>query len=158
MNIDGGRGWPTGDAYSSRAPGPTPSLLVVRPCLIWCSIQCQIHIKYFTGNRTSLSNFPIHFLMSNTDEYMTYEGSLTQPGCQESVTWIILNTPVFVTEEQLKVFQNEASMEWHKNNARPLQSLNHRVIRTNIHHRSKVGYLFDVCFILLVISIGISFC
>ncbi|KAK3093936.1 hypothetical protein FSP39_021995 [Pinctada imbricata] len=29
MNIDGGCGWPTGDAYSSRAPGPTSSLLGV---------------------------------------------------------------------------------------------------------------------------------
>ncbi|KAK3091112.1 hypothetical protein FSP39_017203 [Pinctada imbricata] len=38
MDIDGRRGKPTGDANSSRAPGPTSSLLGIRRGSMWCSI------------------------------------------------------------------------------------------------------------------------
>ena len=34
-------------------------------------------------------------------QYMTYEGSVTQPGCYETVTWILLNRPAFVGEHQV---------------------------------------------------------
>ncbi|KAK3089917.1 hypothetical protein FSP39_007642 [Pinctada imbricata] len=44
MNIDGGCGMPTGDAYSSRAPDPTSGLLGVRRCSIWCSIVSAVEI------------------------------------------------------------------------------------------------------------------
>ena len=38
----------------------------------------------------------------------------------------------------MHTFQTEANMEWVKNNVRPLQAINQRVIRTNISHKSKV--------------------
>ncbi|KAK3100509.1 hypothetical protein FSP39_021058, partial [Pinctada imbricata] len=52
-------------------------------------------------NVTNIDSLPVSDLIPLTDEYMTYEGSLTQPGCHESVTWIILNKPVFVTRNQV---------------------------------------------------------
>ena len=60
----------------------------------------------FTGQRARLKNFRIKSLLPSTDYYMTYEGSLTQPGCQESVTWILLNKPIYVNNDQVRLIIN----------------------------------------------------
>lgn len=40
-------------------------------------------------------------LLPDTDYYMTYDGSTTMPGCYETVTWVILNKPVYITKQQV---------------------------------------------------------
>ncbi|RUS73034.1 hypothetical protein EGW08_019198, partial [Elysia chlorotica] len=40
-------------------------------------------------------------LLPETPDYMTYEGSLTQPSCWESVTWLVFNRPMHITQEQV---------------------------------------------------------
>lgn len=35
---------------------------------------------------------------------MTYDGSLTMPSCDETVTWIILNKPIYITKQQVNPF------------------------------------------------------
>ena len=45
--------------------------------------------------------------MPNTENYMTYEGSMTQPGCQETVTWIVMNKPLSMTERQVGFYNEE---------------------------------------------------
>ena len=37
------------------------------------------------------------------DRFYTYEGSLTTPGCYESVTWIVLNSHPVITDDQVNV-------------------------------------------------------
>jgi hypothetical protein len=39
--------------------------------------------------------------MPNTLHFMTYEGSATYPGCWETVTWILLNKPIYITAQDL---------------------------------------------------------
>lgn len=57
--------------------------------------------------------------------YMTYIGSLTTPGCDGEVTWIVFNDPVPVRPQQVDAFQSMFPA-----NARPLQDLQGRQIRS----------------------------
>lgn len=49
---------------------------------------------------------PAAFLPKESKAYWTYEGSLTTPPFNESVTWILFKEPVTVSEEQLKAFRD----------------------------------------------------
>jgi len=50
-----------------------------------------------------------------------YDGSLTTPPCSEGVKWIVLTTPVEISETQIKVFRAVIH-----NNNRPVQPTNER--------------------------------
>ncbi|MFO7590261.1 MAG: carbonic anhydrase family protein [Acidimicrobiia bacterium] len=52
-----------------------------------------------------------------------YGGSLTTPPCTEAVHWTVLETPIEMSEEQIRTLQNYLGP-----NARPLQALNGRTI------------------------------
>ena len=56
--------------------------------------------------------------------YYTFIGSLTTPPCTEDVLWLVLKTPVQVSKEQLAGFGTI-----YKNNVRPVQPVNGRVIK-----------------------------
>ncbi|MCB9983250.1 MAG: carbonic anhydrase family protein [Rhodospirillales bacterium] len=62
-------------------------------------------------------------LMPVSLEYYKYDGSLTTPPCSEGVRWHVLKEPIEISEMQLKAFQALFPV-----NARPVQSLNERVI------------------------------
>ncbi|XP_031849868.1 carbonic anhydrase 4 isoform X2 [Nomia melanderi] len=93
--------------------------------------------------------------------YYRYSGSLTTPGCQESVTWLILTEKLTISEQQLKVFKNIGTDNGTLSfNYRPVQALGGR----KVHHRLD-GYslatvprsnlfftLFSFLFIKLLLS------
>ncbi|XP_072415074.1 carbonic anhydrase-related protein 10a isoform X1 [Chiloscyllium punctatum] len=74
-----------------------------------------------------------------TPSFITYEGSMTVPPCHETVTWIIMNKPIYVTRMQMHslrlLSQNQPSQIFlsMSDNFRPVQPLNNRCIRTNIN-------------------------
>ena len=49
----------------------------------------------------TIKSFSLYDLIPDLTSYLTYEGSLTIPGCYETVTWIIINKPVFITRQQV---------------------------------------------------------
>jgi len=54
-----------------------------------------------TGSSTQIRHLALRSLLPNTDQYMTYEGSTTHPGCWESTVWIILNKPIYITKQEV---------------------------------------------------------
>ncbi|GFQ75263.1 carbonic anhydrase-related protein 10 [Trichonephila clavata] len=83
--------------------------------------------------------------MPDTHFYMTYEGSTTMPGCYETVTWIVMNKPIYITKQQLFALRRLMQGD-EKNpkapladNFRPILELNQRSIRTNIDFQRRPG-------------------
>ena len=48
-----------------------------------------------------MENVTVSQILPETQDYMTYEGSETEPGCRETVTWIIMNRPIYITHKQV---------------------------------------------------------
>lgn len=63
-------------------------------------------------------------------EYYTYKGSLTTPPCSETVTWFVFKTPITVSLEQVKIFQELMPL----NNYRDEQELNGRIVQKYVQH------------------------
>ncbi|XP_055298901.1 carbonic anhydrase-related protein 10 isoform X4 [Sitodiplosis mosellana] len=97
----------------------------------------------YGDNEARIKHISIRGLLPDTEHYMTYEGSTTAPGCHETVTWIVLNKPIYITLQQLHALRRlmQGTPEHPKaplgNNFRPPQPLLHRPVRTNIDFRTK---------------------
>jgi carbonic anhydrase len=66
---------------------------------------------------------PMQLLPENR-AYWTYMGSLTTPPCTEGVLWMVMKQPVQVSPEQVAIFSR-----LYRNNARPVQPANGRLIK-----------------------------
>src|SRR4029077_6544728 len=64
-------------------------------------------------------------LLPANRSYFSYEGSLTTPGCDETVTWFVLKTPIFATADQIRRLREEFG-----DNARPIQDPRGRAVTT----------------------------
>jgi hypothetical protein len=60
----------------------------------------------FTGQSTTIEGVNVQGLLPNTDSYITYEGSITMPACFETVTWIVMNKPIYITRQQVRILRN----------------------------------------------------
>ncbi|VDI40245.1 Hypothetical predicted protein [Mytilus galloprovincialis] len=72
-------------------------------------------------------------LPNNTRCFYRYDGSLTTPGCFESVTWTILSQPQTISERQLNKFRalcDDNGNHLIKFNNRPTQGLHGRKVYT----------------------------
>jgi carbonic anhydrase len=63
-------------------------------------------------------------LLPKDRSYWTYIGSLTTPPCTEGVLWMVMKQPLQVSADQVSIFSH-----LYRNNARPVQSLNGRLIK-----------------------------
>lgn len=62
----------------------------------------------YNGDNTPVTGGfdPASLLPADTSKYYTYLGSLTTPPCFESVTWVVFDDPIEVSEEQLNAFRS----------------------------------------------------
>ena len=95
-------------------------------------------VKY-RGDTARLHQMSLASLLPNTGDYVTYEGSTTYPGCWETVTWIVMNKPLYVSRQEMEMFyqlrQGDGPVMEKAplgNNLRPRQPVNNRAVRTNI--------------------------
>lgn len=42
--------------------------------------------------------YPKHLLPANRSRFYRYEGSLTEPGCDENVTWTVMEAPLEIPD------------------------------------------------------------
>ncbi|XP_013866464.1 carbonic anhydrase 4 [Austrofundulus limnaeus] len=86
-----------------------------------------------TNGTSSLPSISLAQLIpseQNMTSYYRYKGSLTTPGCTESVIWTVFENPIPLSTEQLKAF---STIQFHDgklmtNNFRPVQPLNGRQV------------------------------
>ncbi|KAG8223800.1 hypothetical protein J437_LFUL001521, partial [Ladona fulva] len=52
------------------------------------------------GAESEVRRLSVRGLLPETDFYMTYDGSTTAPACHETVTWVVLNKPIYITKQQ----------------------------------------------------------
>ena len=57
----------------------------------------------FGGDEVPVRRLSVRGLLPETEHYMTYEGSTTAPACHETVTWIVLNKPIYITKQQVRI-------------------------------------------------------
>ncbi|UXI22454.1 glutamate receptor ionotropic kainate 3-like [Sarcoptes scabiei] len=69
---------------------------------------------------------------SSYKHYITYDGSLTQPACHETIRWIILNKPIYLSSHHFHMLRHLLKGDGHQDNYRPIQPRNRRLIRSNI--------------------------
>ncbi len=65
-------------------------------------------------------------LLPQDKSYYMYEGSMTTPGCPQSVRWFVFQTPVQASEAQIKHFIDDFTAG--STNNRPIQPLYGRVV------------------------------
>ncbi|XP_016966632.1 carbonic anhydrase 1 [Drosophila biarmipes] len=86
------------------------------------------------GKTVNMSNpLPLgEYISKHLESYFSYTGSLTTPPCSEEVTWIDFTVPIDITEKQLNAFRLLTANDDHlKNNFRPIQPLNDRILYKN---------------------------
>ncbi|KAI8495514.1 Carbonic anhydrase- protein 10 [Branchiostoma belcheri] len=63
----------------------------------------------YKGAAARVEDFNLTNLFPTTPHYMTYQGSLTSPDCAETVTWIVMNKPVYISRKKTSLQE-----EWRK--------------------------------------------
>lgn len=93
-------------------------------------------VKYKGTSSSNIKPFRMSDLLpAKRCEFIRYPGSLTTPGCQESVVWTILQYPITISEAQLNAFRalshgaaNEPEDVPLVNNFRPVQKVGTRKV------------------------------
>ena len=81
------------------------------------------------GQKKSLSELSLaSFMPSESTDFYRYNGSLTTPGCSESVIWTVFRHQLFISEGQMSFFRSLKDSQGQPlvNNFRPVQQLHHR--------------------------------
>ena len=90
----------------------------------------------FKGDNVTLGGLePYSFVPHDISQFYTYKGSLTTPGCYESVQWFVFKHTFGISEAQLKKFRvpldgkrQDTKKAVLSDNFRPVQPLNGRTV------------------------------
>jgi len=94
------------------------------------SLATHLSAITYPGQVTPVSPFAMQTLIPKTNEYFRYHGSLTTPGCTESLMWTVFKDPIYITQAQMNSFRTiygNGGEVLQKNN-RPTQALNGRPV------------------------------
>lgn len=80
-----------------------------------------------TGMRYMIQTMNINDLLPDLSKYYVFNGSLTTPPCSEGVAWYVVQKAISLSAGQIQNFK-----KIFKQNARPIQPLNGRVIEQPI--------------------------
>ena len=99
-------------ARNIRYGGRMKVLILIFPRKIKCFqrlsyVHMTQRLLLYLGQTAWIRNFSLLKLLPETRGYITYEGSMTEPGCQETVTWIIMNRPIYITPQQVFIEGNQ---------------------------------------------------
>lgn len=72
----------------------------------------QLERIRYGGDEAFVKRLSIRGLLPETDHYMTYDGSTTAPACPETVTWLVLNKPIYITKQQVCFTINSNTVEY----------------------------------------------
>lgn len=70
---------------------------------MWRSCLWKIFFMFLIGHSVNITHISVQGLLPDTSQFMTYEGSTTMPGCHETVTWIVLNKPIYITKAEVNI-------------------------------------------------------
>lgn len=71
------------------------------------SILARLAEVKHRGSIALIRDFNLSALLPETDYFVTYEGSLTTPGCHESVNWLLLNRPLYITQPNVSIIKDD---------------------------------------------------
>lgn len=86
---------------------------------VWNNMPLEANVEMMPGDTLD----PLRLIPENR-AYWTYMGSLTTPPCTENVLWMVMKQPVQVSAEQIGIFSR-----LYRNNARPVQAANGRLVK-----------------------------
>ena len=58
---------------------------------------------FISGSKSPVEGIYLEKIIPNHIHYITYDGSITHPGCHETVTWVVLNRPMFISHHQVSI-------------------------------------------------------
>jgi carbonic anhydrase len=88
-----------------------------------------------------ITNLNINDLVDLNNGFYHYLGSLTAPGCDETVNWVVIQNVLQITTTQLTNVVNWIDQEYTSGNARDAQPLNNRVIYESQNKFETYNYL-----------------
>lgn len=122
-----GRRFPLAVYLEHRNPAGQPLMVVI---LFEIGAKNLVLEQFFSsipaqrGDVLTLGRFDVTQLYPAQRDYYDFSGSMTTPPCSEGVRWIVMKTPVQLSEAQLYTFQLTFPMS-----ARPIQPSNNRTIQ-----------------------------
>jgi len=71
--------------------------------------------------------------------FFSYSGSLTTPGCNECVNWLVFKKPIKIAKDQIKSMRKIKDQDGHTvaDNFRPVQNRNDRIVTFSFAHMTK---------------------